>query len=343
LPFPPPIETPRVGSSSEEPDVGGIEEEAAATIVHIILFTPKNLYTSPTPPYAFRTSPVRRVITGTWENFGRFISRSVEGDAALAANIAKRARGALVVGRYADRTGYDSLLGQFLGSRILAIDVDSGDPHRVAHVCRSVRAYVSSTYRSTVATPHCRLFPLLDREITTPDEYSLLVYGFARVLTHAGFTIDVGASSLGHLAFLPMHQKASIPTFIETGGYPVPVDRWLARAREVRAADPTTTPRVGSTSPSTPLRVWESESQKLVFVGRALESAAQNILSAAEGSRHETTQKELLKLAHPQKGITEDEIISALEPAWQKATGGIREAEFRSLCRWAIPRGRVPR
>jgi hypothetical protein len=274
------------------PDVPGLD-----TPVSILLFEPATLYAGG-PPFVFQSGAVRRVVTGEWMRLASFLARSVEGDPSLDPNIAKRARGAWVPGTYRQGSGHASLARDFVCTDLVVADVDAGDPHRVATELAAYAAIVHSTYKHKPGAPRCRVVLRCAGPLMTAREYNTVLGFVATYLNGKGFVCPSKDSTLGKLAFLPMHQPGVTPVHIVTTGKSLPVDRLLALAPQ-------------ATARQTPRSAKEARSSS--ELSGAIAYAASKVAAAGAGQRHNTRYGQARWLA--ELGADDEAIKNAcLEP-----------------------------
>ena len=198
-------------------------------VVHAVWFQPEALLQGD----AFHTiigGGRRTQLSGSWENFCRFLDHSTEGDPSLEPDRAKRAAGALVVGRYEGAHGHADMAVDFLGTRILCLDGDAADPHAVADYLSDYTFVLHTTYKHRPSAPRCRVFLQLEDECTERRAYNTCLRSVAEDLSNQGFTFPAADSNLGKLAFLPMHARGVEPVFITHHGRPLDLDAIVANA-----------------------------------------------------------------------------------------------------------------
>lgn len=253
------------------------EPDVSSTPVHYVWFQPEDLYQGDSF-YTFVSGGPRTPFSGTWLDFTRWLSDSTEGDPSLHPDVAKRARGAWVPGRYTGTRGRKDLPREFLGTRVLVVDIDGGDPDEVADALLNYRAVVHSTYKHRVrcetnprADPRCRAAILLGGECFSGRHYNIGEHAVADYLNGFGFRCPAGDSLLGKLAFLPMHQRGVKPVFICTSGKPLDLARLVRSDEERRRFNP-----VRQTTRSTGDHTG------------AIRWAADRVAAAPQGERHNT-------------------------------------------------------
>jgi hypothetical protein len=296
----------------------------------ITLFTPQALYV-PNTAFSFYSGAPRRTLSGSWSDFGRFLSRSREGDPNRYPNpdIAKRARGAWVPGTFRGTGGHANLARDLIETALLVVDVDAGDPHAVADVLSAYEIIIHSTYKHTPSKPRCRVVFRLASACMSARDYNTGERFIGRVLSARGFVVDTKASTLGRLAFLPMHMPGVEPGAIVNRGKPLDLDRIVAaeRAREQIEGRKKKCSRNAGTRSS-------------AYAAGALRRAADAIVSASSGERHDMVFKEAASVARSELGLDEEVVVAALLPAAVRVDPDEPEAEHERVIRDAIHKER---
>lgn len=291
------------------------------TRVSIVLFKPEDLYVL-SPPLTFVGAARRTPLTGAWEDFGKVLSRSHPGDPKRFPdpNIAKRARGAWVPGTYRGTSGHANLPAVFVATDLLVVDVDAGDPRAVAQVLSGYAVIIHSTYKHTPVSPRCRVVFRLASSCRSAQDYNTGLKAIAAILNSHGFVAPAKDSTLGKLAFMPMHQPGIEPVFIVNTGKPLDLGRIVQAENERRnlQAKKTTTRR----SPAGG-----------AYRAAALRRAAETVAQARDGERHNVLFKEAASLARPELGLDEHPILDALLPAARHANPDERPDEHERTIR----------
>jgi hypothetical protein len=219
--------------------------------VSIVLFKPEHLYVI-SPPLTFFDAAQRTPVTGSWEELAKFLSRSLPGDPNRFPdpNVAKRARGAWVPGTYKGTNGHANLASMFIATMLLVLDVDSGDPHAVAEVLSGYAVIIHSTYKHTLTASRCRVVFLLASPCTSPRDYNTGLKVIASMLNARGFVVPAKDSTLGKLAYLPMHQVGVEPVFIVNKGKPLDLPRIVQAESQRQAHDVGQKPKPQTTTTS---------------------------------------------------------------------------------------------
>jgi hypothetical protein len=308
--------TPPVAQRNVAPDQATepTEPPSPEPVVSIVWFRPEDLYQGD-DFYTFVSGGLRTPLSGTWAGLARAMSRSSEGDPWLRLDLAKRARGAWVSGRYRGTHGRKDLPQEFIGTRLLVADVDSGDPREVADALAPYRAIVHSTYKHRPDAPRCRAIILLADECTSAKHYNQAEHAVADYLNGKGFRCPAGDSTLGKLAFLPMHQRGISPVFLTTNGQPFDIARVVRADEERRRLAP-------------PPRTCTGTSQD--HAG-AIRWAEAKVAAASQGERHNTRRDKARWLS--ELGVDANTIRRVcLEAA--------SDAKAVAAVEWAIVKGR---
>jgi hypothetical protein len=289
--------------------------------VSIVLFKPEDLYVL-SPPLTFFEAARRTPLTGTWEDFGRVLSRSIPGDPKRFPdpNIAKRARGAWVPGTYRGTSGHANLAAVFVSTDMLVVDVDAGDPLAVAEVLSGYAVIIHSTYKHTPLAPRCRVVFPLASPCTSAADYNTGLKAVAAILNGKGFVAPAKDSTLGKLAFMPMHQPGIEPVFIVNQGKPLDLGRIVAAENQRQAYSKQHTQARPTTASS-------------AYAQGALRRASDSVAHARDGERHNVLFKEAASLAREQLGLDEHAILDALLPAARHADATERPEEHERTIR----------
>ena len=311
------VEARRSATTTTDP-----KTSVGRTPVHAVWLQPDDLYRGDAF-HTFQPSSCNHhtPIDTTWDGFCEFLSHSTEGASYLwDRDVAKRARGALIPGRYSVSVGRKDLAPYFLGSAMLVIDIDCGDPQNVAEALCMYRCVIHSTYKHTPLSPRCRAFLLLDREIRRVWEYNALERAVADYLCALGFNAPAADSTMGKIAFLPMHQRGVSPVFVTAKGHPFPVERTLKQVQERER-----------------LERAEREARRQKYSGRgsnatwAIRYATERVAAAPNGERHNTRRDQARWLS--ELGVDEEVIRQAcLDPS--------ADAKAVATVEWAISKGR---
>lgn len=251
-----------------------VERLTETSKVSILYYSPGEL-TDGSPPYGFRKDARRRIVAGTFETLAKLLrSKCIEGNPKLDPNVAKRANGAWVPGLYQPGMGHGDLAKQLISTRLLVLDGDSADPHKVATALAPYAKIIHTTYKHTPSNPRCRVVLLLAQDCTSGDDYNIGLREIAGQLTGQGFTFPVADSKLGKLAFMPMHLPGVEPILIHTPGRMLDLER-IVRAHKANAKKAET--KTPAKKPATPGEH-----------GGALVHAASQIREASPGTIHNT-------------------------------------------------------
>jgi hypothetical protein len=298
--------------------------------VRLIWFRPEHLYVCPVTweldhvrvqKFVFVDGAERHVIACTWEQLGRRLSRSTEGNPRSLPddpNMAKRAAGAWVPGTFTGTVGHADLPSEFLSTEILVVDIDAGDPHAVAEVLAPYQAIIHSTFKHAPEKPRCRAVLRLACACTSAVNYNIGEHAVAEFLNSKGFTCPAGDSTLGKLAYLPMHAPGVKPIHIVTHGRPLDLDRLVRADEQRRQAHPTTRNQA----------TWQGSPHD--HAG-AIRRAAEHVAAAPPGERHNARRKWARWLA--EIGVHDDVIRRACLDADSDKTAC-------KTVEWAIKKGR---
>jgi hypothetical protein len=319
---------PVPGAEPSTPVVTSVERPR----VSIVLFTPEALYT-PNTPFNFFSGAPRKVVSGPWDDLARFLSVSREGNPTRYPDhdIAKRARGAWVPGTYRGTAGHGNLARDLIETNLLVIDIDHGDPRAVADALGAYDTIIHTTYKHTPSHPRCRGVFRLTGSCRSAADYNTGEKFIARILSAMGFTVPAKDSTLGKLAYLPMHQPGVEPAVIVNTGKPLDLDKIVAAERqreqiERKKKTPTSTTRPSTKSP--------------VYVAAAVRRAIEAVASASFGDRHNTLYKEAASLARVELALPEHEILDALRPAAHRADPEESDDEHERVIKDAIRKAR---
>lgn len=304
-------------------------ENTVVDRVNLVFFKPDDLYVV-RPPLTFFEGARRTALHGTWESFCKFLSCSTAGDPNRFPdpNLAKRARGAWVPGLYSGTHGHANLSNVFISTDLLVVDVDAGDPYAVAEVLANYKILVHSTYKHTPKTPRCRVVFRLATPCTSATAYNTGLKYIADLLNKQGFTAPAKDSTLGKLAFMPMHQPGVEPVFIANHGKPLDLARVVAAHERLHVEhDRTGLP--------------PSVSKGKAYIEAAVRHAADAVGKARDGERHNVLFKEAASLARPELGLDEYTIHDALLAAARHADPDERPEEHERTIRDAVAKARA--
>jgi hypothetical protein len=273
-----------------------------------------------------------------WAEICGYLCRGVPGDPSHYPDpeIAKRQEGGWTGGLYRDGWRHHSA---FVCTQLLTIDVDAhGEIERAAEALAPFRKAIHSTFKSTPDAPRCRVVLPLAVPCTDLREYKrahagvrerLYSWGYVRPDRRAGIKgdIDEGASDATRLSYAPMYQPGRAFRFLATAGLALDVPR---------IPEP---PKSAPRPPTTALRERNPDRYREA----ALRRAEDEVRTALEGQRHESLFKEAASLARPELELREEDIWSALLPAFLAIAGEARRREGERTIADGIARGRAAR
>jgi hypothetical protein len=291
--------------------------------VNLVVFEPRALYRlhEGQPTVEFAAGAVRRRVSCLWGDLPRIFGRSVEGvavrylgneagkpvhyDAPGARwvtgehpDMVKRGRGAWVPGSFTGTAGHKFMKGdgdKFVATNMLVMDCDGGDAHALAKELEAYAFIIHSTYKHTPDLPRCRVIFLLTTPCKSAREYDKAERFIAGQLNAVGFFVPPSDSTLGKLAYLPMHAPGVDPVFIKNSGRPLDLAPILA-------------------IPDPPERERKNANRETGTAGNALAWARRHVVACPLGRRHTTLYATAAWLAEA-TGATDDEIMKALLPA----------------------------
>lgn len=243
-----------------------------------------------------------------WSDFVEYLSSPVYADD-------KAAVGGFCFGRYRGNVRRKSEL-EAIG--VLVVDVDGrGDIARVADVTSAYSTAILETFSSTVDEPRCRLFIELARDVDwrTYERAHLLVRDVLKRV--AGVITDDGAKDACRFSYAPVRPVGAPYGFHVGTGAPLDAEA-LVRAYP-EPARPRPVVRTGNLT---------------CYRRQALLRAAEAVVSATAGARHDTLNREVYSLAR--LGLTEDEIRGALLESAVSAMGEGRRREVERTVRDAF-------
>lgn len=253
-------------------------------------------------PAQFRRTPqVGTPRRPTWSSFATWLSVPARG-------ARKDAAGGFSPALYAGGVRRKSVL---VHAWLLVIDIDGqGDVDRVADEVSAYDAVVLETFSSTPEAPRCRLLMRLDQPVdgATYERTHLVVR--TRLRTRLGVVPDDGAKDVSRLSYAPVRPPGSGYRFRRTSGLA------LSCARVLAAQPPPPARAVPRLVPAEHADAYRRG---------ALRRAADAIVAAHEGGRHEAVNREAYALAR--LGLTLDEVTGALLPAAVAAMGEPRRRE----------------
>jgi hypothetical protein len=302
----------------------------ATARVSLVLFRPGDLFNL-SPPLTFFEAAKRTFATGAWEDLAKLLSRSREGDPKRFPDpdIAKRARGAWVPGVYRGTHGHAKLAADFISTDLLVVDVDAGDPHAVAEMLSAYAIIVHSTYKYTPTTPRCRIVFRLECPCNSAADYNVGLRFIAGTLNAKGFKAPAKDSTLGKLAYLPMHQPGVEPVFIVSDGRPLGLDR-IVQAESRREA-------FNKSKPKGPTR---TANVTPAYRSAAVRRASDAIAAARSGERHNVLYREAASLGRPELGLDEHPIVAELLSAARHADPDEHPDELERTIHDAIEKAR---
>lgn len=237
----------------------------------------------------------------TWSMFEDFISKSSIGDA-------KDIAGGYSPAAYLEHARRKANL---LRVWLVIYDIDDGgDVDRVADELATYAAVVHETFNSTNDEPRCRVAIRLAEPVDAATYEMVHAIGRSKIDAALGCRTDQGAKDASRLSYCPVRRAGA--------GYRVRVNRGrpLDAKRVIAAHPPKPVVRP-------PVEVKPEHADK--YRQAALRRAADAILSASVGARHEVLNKEAYALAR--LDLSRDEIADALLPAFVSAAGEARRYE----------------
>ena len=209
---------------------------------------------------------------------------------------------------------------------MLVVDVDAGDPYAVAEVLSAYAIIVHSTYKHTPTTPRCRIVFRLESPCTSADDYNIGLRFIAGTLNAKGLIAPAKDSTLGKLAYLPMHQPGVEPVFIVNDGRLLDLDRIVQAERKRETFSHRPKPRTTSATPA--------------YRTGAILSASNGIAGARSGERHNVLYREAASVARPELGLDEHTIVAELLSAARHADPDEHPDELERTIHDAIEKAR---
>ncbi len=161
---------------------------------------------------------------------------------------------------------------------------------------------------------------------TSSADYNTGEKFIARALLARGFTVPAKDSTLGKLAYLPMHQPGVGPVVIVNTGKALDLGRIVAAEKQREQNERKAKPPMPS----------RSSAKNDAYVAGAVRRATEAVTSAPSGERHNTLFKEAASLARPELGLPERDIHHALRLAAGRADPEESDAEHERVIRDAI-------
>jgi hypothetical protein len=204
------------------------------------------------------------------------------------------------------------------------LDVDGGEPHAVARELANYTSIIHSTYKHSPSSPRCRVIFLLAHLWRDIQGYNRVEKFLAETLTKAGLFCPPSDSTLGRLAFLPMHAPGVEPVYLRTYGQLLDLEELLKRL------------------PPEPSQKWKSKPSESGASGAALSWARRTIENAPFGRRHTNLFAVAAWLAEKTSATDTEILTTCLDAALSVAVEGSAARHKKEKCiRDAIDRGRA--